>query len=58
MEEAMFGYKDILGPLIANGGDTKDIKEALIQAGLSKKKAGDWAKSKSLYEVFPKPTNK
>jgi hypothetical protein len=54
MEEAMFGYKNVLQPLISNGGSTDDIIATLIKEGLTKKKATDWAKSKSLYNVFPK----
>jgi hypothetical protein len=54
MEEAMFEYRDILSPIISNGGDTKDIIQALIQEGFPKKRATEWAKSKSLYNVFPK----
>jgi hypothetical protein len=56
MEEAMFEYRNVLGPIISNGGDTKDIIQALVQEGFSKKKATGWAKSKSIYNVFPKPS--
>jgi hypothetical protein len=56
MEGEMFEYREILGPIISNGGNANDIKDALMKEGLTKKKATDWSKSKSLYNVFPKPS--
>jgi len=55
MEEQMFGYSSLLGPLIAKGGSKQDIIEALMQAGMAKDKAKRWVGSKSLYNLFPKP---
>jgi hypothetical protein len=53
MQEEMFGYKNIIQPIVSMGGTKQDIIEALMQAGLSKDKSKRWTGSKSFQKIFP-----